>query len=82
MKDNWKGFALTLCVGLILGGGVTAAIGETNLRAESARINKRIDKVEADEQKTFEAVYELTLGMVRMEEQLKRVNEKLDALAR
>ena len=82
MKDQWKGFALSIAVGLILGGGLATAIGERNLQAEATRIHARIDKVEVNEQKTFDAVYELALGFVRMEEQLKRANEKLDALAR
>ncbi len=93
MKDQWKGFALSLAVGLIMGGGATMAVGSHNLSTAVKRLEEQIEKVaivaaaataevKADEKKTFEGVYELTMGMVRLEEQLKAANEKLDALAR
>jgi hypothetical protein len=81
MKDNWKGFALSLAVGLIMGGGVAAAVGERNLQAESARIHERIDRIEADGDKTLTSVINLAVAMARVEEQLKAANAKLDALA-
>jgi len=82
MKDQWKGFALSIAVGLIMGGGIAAAIGERNLQIEVERLEEQIQEVEDNESETFKSVYELTLGMVRVEMQLKNIDEKLDALAR
>jgi len=70
MKDSWKGFALSVAVGLILGGGAAAAIGERNLQIEVARLERQIDEVKADEEKTYDVVIELSIAMARVEEKL------------
>ena len=50
MKDQWKGFALSITVGLIMGGGISAAIGERNQQIEVARLEKQIVEVKEDEE--------------------------------
>ncbi len=82
MKDQWKGFALSLAVGLIMGGGVTMAIGSHNLNVAVERLEEQIEDVKNDSDETEHNVNDLAVGMARIEEQLKAANEKLDALAR
>ncbi len=81
MKDV-KGFLLAAAVGLIMGGGLSAAVGSHNLAVAVERFEKEIievrseiDDVKDDEEKTFDAVMELAIAMARVE-------EKVDALAR
>lgn len=70
MKDNWKGFALSICIGLILGGGVSTAIGSANLAAVKAELQKEIDEVKEDEEKTYEVVIRLSIAVARLEEKI------------
>ena len=70
MKDNWKGFALSICIGLILGGGVSTAIGSANLSAVKVELQEEIDEVKEDEEKTYEVVIQLSIAVARLEEKL------------
>ncbi len=82
MKDQWKGFALSMAVGLIMGGGAAMAVGSHNLAIAVERLEGQIEEVKGDGDETQHNVNDLAVGMARIEEQLKAANEKLDALAR
>ena len=82
MMKEWKGFALSVCIGLIMGGGVTSAIGAARLATVKQELLAEIKEVELDGDVTLRGFGELSIAMARIEEQLKAVNEKLDALAR
>lgn len=81
MKE-WRGFALSVCIGLITGGGVTAAVGAARLNTAKLELRAEIEDVRDDGDATHEAVIELAVAMARVEEQLKAANAKLDALVR
>lgn len=80
MKD-WRALALVL-IGLVTGGGVSAAVGAVQLNTAKVELRKEIEKVDLDGQSTFAAVALLSIAMARIEEQLKAANDKLDNLAR
>ncbi len=81
MRD-WRALALSLCLGLIFGGGASAAIGAVRLASTKAELRAEIKEVKLDGESTFAAVTLLSIAMARVEEQLKAANDKLDALAR
>jgi len=70
MKDNWKGFALSIAVGLILGGGASAAISSAKIERVRVELQDEIDEVEADEEKTYEVVIQLSIAVARLEEKI------------
>ena len=81
MKE-WKSLALSLCLGLIFGGGVSSAIGAVRLANVRAELREEINEVALDGGVTLRAVGELSIAVARVEEQLKAANDKLDAMAR
>lgn len=81
MKE-WKGFALSVCIGLITGGGLSAAVASSKLATAKVELRSEIKEVKLDGESTFAAVQLLAVAMARVEEQLKAANDKLDALAR
>ena len=93
MKDQWKGFALSLAVGLIMGGGIAAAVGERNLQKAEARLEKTAE-LEKIDRELGDVRLELQIVEVKEDEEktfdavmelaiaMARVEEKLDALAR
>ncbi len=81
MKD-WRALALSLCLGLIFGGGASAAIGAVRLASVRAELREEIKEVELDGDVTLRAVGKISISMARIEAQLEAVNDKLDALAR
>ena len=80
MKD-WKSLALVL-IGLVTGGGASAAVGAVQLNNAKVELRAEIEEVELDGESTFDAVQLLSIAMARVEEQLKAANDKLDRLAR
>ena len=80
MKD-WKSLALVL-IGLVTGGGASAAVGAVRLANAKVELRAEIKEVELDGESTFDAVQLLSVAMARVEEQLKAANDKLDNLAR
>ncbi len=81
MKD-WKGFALSVCVGLIMAGGLSAAVATSKIAAVKAELRAEIKEVELDVDVTLRAIGELSVAMARVEAQLEAANDKLDNLAR
>ena len=81
MKD-WKGFALSVCAGVIMAGGLSAAVATSKIAAVRVELRAEIREVELDQDSTFAAVQLLAVAMARVEEQLKAANDKLDNLAR
>lgn len=81
MKE-WRGLALSVCLGLITGGGVTSAIGAAKLATMRVELRAEIREVKLDGDSTHDAVILLAVAMARVEEQLKAANDKLDNLAR
>ena len=81
MKE-WKGFALSVCIGLITGGGLSAAVASSKLAATKVELRAEIKEVKLDGESTHAAVILLSVAMARVEEQLKAANDKLDNLAR
>ena len=79
MKD-WKSLALVL-IGLVTGGGASAAVGAVRLHNAKVELRLEIKEVELDGEATFDAVQLLSVAMARVEEQLKAANDKLDRLA-
>ncbi len=79
---QWQTLALSLCIGLITGGGVSAAIGAARLATAKQELRAEIQAVKMDGDSTHDAVIALSVAMARVEEQLKAANDKLDALAR
>ena len=79
---QWQTLALSLCLGLITGGGMSAAVAASKLAAVKAELRAEIREVKLDGDSTLDAVIELAVAMARVEEQLKAANDKLDALAR
>ena len=82
MKQEWRGLALSVCLGLITGGGVTSAIGAARLATARQELRAEIQEVKRDGDTTYDAVQLLAIAMARVEEQLKAANDKLDNLAR
>ena len=80
MKD-WKSLAFVL-IGLITGGGASAAVGAARLHNAKVELRAEIKEVELDGDVTLRGIGELSIAMARVEEQLKAANDKLDALAR
>ena len=73
-SKNLTMYALSVAVGLIFGGGLSAAMGERRLQEHAAaealehtRLEQAVADVEADEEKTYDAVMELALAMARVE---------------
>ncbi len=88
MKE-WKGFALSVCIGLIMGGGLSAAIAsakiaavEVELKNEIKEVEAEVREVELDGYETLKAVGALSVAIARIEAHMEAANDKLDALAR
>jgi predicted nucleic acid-binding Zn-ribbon protein len=81
MKD-WRALALSLCLGLIGGGGLSAAVGAAKIEATKVELRHEIQEVKEDAESVADSVILLSVAMARVEEQLKAANEKLDNLAR
>ena len=79
---QWQTLALSLCLGLITGGGMSAAVASAKLATVRAELRAEINEVRLDGDTTYDAVQLLAVAMARVEEQLKAANDKLDALAR
>ena len=81
MKD-WKGLALSLAIGIIMAGGLSAAVASVKLAAVRTELREEIKEVELDGDVMLRAIGELSVSMARLEAQMKAANDKLDALAR
>ncbi len=79
---QWQTLALSLCLGLITGGGLSAAVASAKLATAKQELRAEIQEVKLDGRTTFDAVGRLSIAMARVEEQLKAANDKLDNLAR
>ena len=80
MKD-WKSLALVL-IGLVTGGGASAAVGAVRLANAKVELRQEIKEVDLEGSVTLQAVGKLSVAVARVEEQLKAANDKLDNLAR
>lgn len=75
-NNGWKGWALAAVTGLLVGGIAGGFWGSNAAAQVEARMENRIIKVEAFEQKNFDIILAMSERLVRMETILETLEKR------
>lgn len=75
--NGWKGWALALVTGLLIGGLGGGFIGERAAGQVESRVERRVIQVEVNEQKNFEIIMGMSNRLVRMETMLENLEKEV-----
>ena len=78
MKHTWQGYAVAVLTSLMLGGGGTFLVANSQISHVKAELQEDIRAVEVREQKNFELLIEMSKDLVRLEERVIYLIESLD----
>jgi hypothetical protein len=78
VEQSWQRWALGITVGILLGGGSSAIYGNSQMKAAEERLEEKIEALEVKSDHRYELLLDMSKGIVRLEEQLKHLTEKVD----